>query len=152
MMEIVWKELVTTDDRFYTRRIEIGDSFWRRRKSIKDITGACFSKKETLMMLPYLEGKIKAEDKTMTAKLYLLPRSKFNLMLGTNMTYGAHGESALTFTDREFAITKSFPSKLKKIIEKHKEEIETEVEKRLNGEWLYLDEEEKKKIVWEDQE
>ena len=151
-MEVVWKTLVCTDDRFSSIRWELSKKFWRRRKSIREITGPCFSKNERLMMLPYLEGKIKTGNKTMLVKLYLLPRSKFNLMLGTYMTYGAHAETALVFTDGDFVFSKSSPSKLKKVIEKHIEEIQAEVDKRLNGEWLYLDEEEQKKIVWEDQE
>ena len=148
-MEITWTELIATDDRFCTIRKEITESFWRRRKTVKEISGARFSKKERLLMLPYLSGKVKADGKTLLVRLYILPRSKFNLMLGTFMEYGEHAETALTFTDRDFTITKSTPSVLKKIIAKHQKEIDAEIEKRLNNEWLYLDEEEKKKIVWE---
>lgn len=151
-MEITWNQLVTTNDHLGSYRLQITESFWRRRKTLKEITGARFSKKERFLMLPYLSGKVKVEDKTLLVRLYILPRSKFNVMLGTFMEYGEHAETVLTFTDREFTISKSTPSTLKKVIAKHQKEIDTEIEKRLNGEWLYLNEEEKKKIVWEDQD
>ena len=151
-MEITWNQLVTTDDHFCSIRLAVVDSFWRKRKTLKEITGARFFKKERFLMLPYLSGKVKVEDKTLLVRLYILPRSKFNLMLGTFMEYGEHAETVLTFTDREFTISKSTPSVLKRIIKKHQKEIDTEIEKRIKGEWLYLNEEEKKKIVWEDQD
>lgn len=149
-MEITWDHIITTNDRFGSYRLQITESFWRKRKTVKEITGAKYSKKERFLMLPYLSGKIKVEDKTLLVRLYILPRSKFNLMLGTFMEYGEHAETALTFTDRDFTISKSTPSMLKKVIKKHQKEIDAEIEKRFNNEWFYLDKEEKKKIVWED--
>lgn len=149
-MEITWTELIFNDDHYFTRRWLMSDSFWRRRKSIRDIVGTVYSKKNGGIL--YLDGHIKKDNKLLLVHLYILPRGRFNLLLGTNTTSGKQYESALIFHDKEFTITKSKPSQITKAIKNHIKDIEAEIEKRFNGEWKYMTDDEKKGIVWEDQD
>ena len=148
-MEIIWTMLEYNLADYQTIRIPLQEKrgrFWNSRKPIRAWVGK-FRKD---LMQPRLIGKIIRDGKVLLVNLYLLPRGKFNLILGTATTSGAQYESALVFTEQGFGLTTSRPSQIKKAVKNHIKDIEAEVDKRFNGEWLYMNEEEKKKIVWED--
>ena len=148
-MEITWNTLRYNISNFQTIEIPLQEKrgrFWNSRKPIRYWVG----KFDRDLMQPHLVGKIKRDNKVLLVHLYLLPRGKFNLVLGTATTSGAQYESVLVFNERGFGLTTSKPSQIKKAVKNHIKDIETEVDKRFNGEWLYMNEEEKKKIVWEE--
>ena len=149
-MEILWEKLEYHIVNWSTNDIPLQEKrgFWSSRKPIRSWVG----KLNKDFTPPSLVGKVKKGNKTLLVRLYLLPRGKFNLLLGTRTRNGEQYESALIFTERGFGITTSKPSQIKKAIKNHIKDIEAEIEKRFNGEWLYMNEEEKKKIVWEDQD
>ena len=143
-MEIIWEKLKYHTSHWYTVEIPLQEKrgFWYSRKPIRSWVG----KFDKDLDPPSLAGKVRRDNKTLLVKLYLLPRGKFNLMLGTHTTSGEQHE--FFFLIQKF----SPPSQIKKAIKNHIKGIETEIEKRFNNEWLYMTDDEKKEIVWEDQD
>ena len=147
-MEITWEKLEYHIVNYFTNDILLQEKkgFWVSRKPIRFWVGK-FNKDLTP---PSLVGKVKKDNKTLLVRLYLLPRGKFNLLLGTRTRNGEQYESALIFNERGFGLTTSKPHQIKKAIRNHIKGIEAEMEKRFNNEWLYMSDEEKKGIVWEE--
>lgn len=147
-MEIIWNKLEYHTSYWYTVEIPLQEKrgFWVSRKPIRSWVG----KFDKDLDPPSLAGKVKRDNKTLLVRLYLLPRGKFNLLLGTHTRNGEHHESALVFNEKGFGITTSKPHQIKKAIQNHIKDIEAEIEKRFNGEWKYMTDDEKKGIVWEE--
>ena len=135
-MEIIWTEFDYHLSHWQTVRIPLKEKrghFWNSRKTIRSWVG----KHNKDIDPPSLVGTITKDNKTLLAELFVLPRGKFNLLLGSNNSHGACYESALVFHEKDFGLTKSRPADIKKAIKKHLKDIEAEVDKRLNGEWKY---------------